>query len=167
MHAFNRNWHKTTTTKSQHNQKCLYTVQTKNNQNLSPKKTSLKGFSASKCDVENWIFSKLGTFWEICLKFFWIFSGFWGEFFGFFLDFFWMNFLGNLRRIFLWGCLIFLGGFFGEDFFRRIFWEDFFGRNSLFILLKSASLFESERDWCFCQDFVSIKKEEEGKNLDP
>ena len=89
------------------------------------KKTSPKGFSASKGDVGNWIFSKLGTFWEL----FWIFC---------------------------------------EDFFRRIFWEDFFGRtflggffgrNSLFILLKSANLFESERDWCFCQDFVSIKKE--------
>ena len=26
------------------------------------KKTSLKGFSASKCDVGNYIFSKLGTF---------------------------------------------------------------------------------------------------------
>ena len=40
--------------------------------------------------------------------------------------------------------------FFGE-FFGGFFWEDFlggfiFGRNSLFILLKSAKLFESERD---------------------
>jgi hypothetical protein len=26
------------------------------------KKTSPKGFSAFKCDVGNWIFSKLGTF---------------------------------------------------------------------------------------------------------
>ena len=41
-------------------------------------------------------------------------------------------------------------GFIGK-FFGRIFW-----RNFLFILLKSANLFESERDWCFCQDFVSI-----------
>jgi hypothetical protein len=41
---------------------------------------------------------------------------------------------------------IFLGGFFWEDFLGGFFWEDFFGRNSLFILLKSAKLFESERD---------------------
>ena len=41
--------------------------------------TSLKGFSASKCDVGNWIFSKLGTFWEIFWIFFWIF--FWRFFF--------------------------------------------------------------------------------------
>ena len=47
-----------------------------------------------------------------------------------------------------------LGGFFGriflQYFFGRIFLEDFmggcFGRNSLFILLKSANLFESERE---------------------
>ena len=41
---------------------------------------------------------------------------------------------------------IFLGGFFREDFFVWTFWEDFFGRNSLFTLLKSAKLFEYERD---------------------
>ena len=35
---------------------------------------------------------------------------------------------------------------FWEDFFGRIFWEDFFGRNSLFTVLKSTNLFESERD---------------------
>ena len=33
-----------------------------------------------------------------------------------------------------------------EDFFERIFWEDFFGRNPLFTLLKSAKLFEFEMD---------------------
>ena len=27
------------------------------------------------------------------------------------------------------------------------------------MFLKSTNLFESEKDWCFCQDFVSIKKE--------
>ena len=64
---------------------------------------------------------------------------------------------------FYWGL------FFWEDFLGGFFWEDFlggfFGRNSLFILLKSANLFESERDGCFCQDFVSIKKEEEGQEI--
>ena len=44
----------------------------------------------------------------------------------------------------------FLGGVFWEDFwedfFGRIFWEDFIGRNSLFTVLKSTNLFESERD---------------------
>ena len=41
-------------------------------------KTSLKGFSASKCEVGNWIFSKSwGIFWEF-LNFLRIF----GEFFG-------------------------------------------------------------------------------------
>ena len=60
-------------------------------------KTSTKGLLASKCDVGNWIFSKLGTFREIVWNFF---SYFW-----FFLDF--------------------LGGTFWEDFFGRNFWEDF------------------------------------------
>ena len=78
-------------------------------------KTSPKGFSASKCDVGNWIFSKLGTFWEIVWKFFGFIKDFFGEFFEFFLE-------GFLRGIF-WED--FLGGFFFEDFFGRIFWEDF------------------------------------------
>ena len=114
-------------------------------------KTSPKGFSASKCDVGNWIFSKLGTFWEIVGKFFGLFRDFGGNVFGFFLDFFWGMFWEE-----------FLGGVFWEDFwedfFGRIFWEDFIGRNSLFTVLKSTNLFESERDWCFCQDFVSKKR---------
>ena len=56
--------------------------------------------------------------------------------------------------------------FFGEDILGEFFWEDFFGRNSLFVLLKLANLFESERNLCFCQDFVSKKKEEvEGKKF--
>ena len=55
---------------------------------------------------------------------------------------------------------IFLDDSFVGLFLERIFWEDFLGRNSLFTLLKSAKLFESERDWCFCQDFVSMEKEE-------
>jgi hypothetical protein len=65
----------------------------------------------------------------------------------------------------------FFKGFFLEKCFGEIFWEDFivrnflggfFGRNSLFKLLK---WFEYERDWfvCqdfgFCQDFVSMEKE--------
>ena len=40
--------------------------------------TSPKGFPASKCDVGNWIFSKLGTFeklFEIFFDFFWNFYG--------------------------------------------------------------------------------------------
>ena len=65
-------------------------------------KTSPKGFSASKCDVGNWIFSKLGTFREIVWKIFGICFGI----FFFFLDFF--------SRIFL------------EDLFGGFFWEEFF-----------------------------------------
>ena len=38
-----------------------------------------------------------------------------------------------------------LGGYFGKIFWED-FLEDFFGRNSLFILLKSANLFDSKRD---------------------
>ena len=62
-------------------------------------------------------------------------------------------------------CLEILGEFFG-----RIFWEDFFGRNSLFTLIKAAKLFEYGRnlfvsqDFGFCQDFVSMHKE---GNLNP
>ena len=51
----------------------------------------------------------------------------------------------------------FLGGIFWEDFLGGFFGEDFYGRISLFTLLKSAKLFESERDRCFCQDFVSMQ----------
>ena len=40
----------------------------------------------------------------------------------------------------------FFGRIFREKFWKDFFGEDFFGRNSLFILLKSAILFESERD---------------------
>ena len=47
-------------------------------------KTSPKGFSASKCDVRNWIFSNLGNFlgifWEFFGNFLGIFGGFFGEF---------------------------------------------------------------------------------------
>ena len=106
---------------------------------LGWKKPSWKGFSKLN---KNFLRNYLETFW--------IFSGFWGGFFFIFLEeLFWR---------------IFLGGFFWEDLFGRIFLrgffgEDFSGRNSLFILLKSVNLFESERKWCFCQDFVSIKKE--------
>ena len=60
-----------------------------------PIKTSPKGFSASKCDVGNWIFSKSWVFFE---KVFGILGGFfWNLFVGFFV------------------------GFFGEEFFKRIF----------------------------------------------
>ena len=65
-------------------------------------KNSPKGFLASKCDVENWVFSKIGIF-ENSLEILCIFLGFLG---GLFWDFF--------------------GGFFFEDFFREDFLEDFF-----------------------------------------
>mgnify|MGYP007048896769 CR=1 FL=1 len=92
------------------------------------------GFSASKCDVGNWMFLKLGIFWEI----------FWKSF-GFFLDF-WEEFFWRI----VWE------DFFGMDFLGGIFWEEFF----VYIAsVKPAKLFESERDWCFCQDFVSMEKE--------
>jgi hypothetical protein len=93
---------------------------------------------------------KIRNFLRNCLKIFWIFSGFLGGIFWIFLGFFLEDFFWR----------IFFGGF-----FWRIFLGGFSGRNSLFTLLKSAKLFESERDWCFCQDFVWIKKEEEGKKF--
>ena len=51
-----------------------------------------------------------------------------------------------------------MGGFFRRNIFGRIifggvFWEEFFGSNSLFTLLKSAKVFEYEWNLCFCQDF--------------
>ena len=98
------------------------------------RKTSPKGFSASKCNVGKWIFSKLGTFWEKI-------SGVLQDFFWFFID------------------------FVLKEYFRRIFLQsvflEFFGRIFLFTSLKSDMVFESERDWCFCQDFVSMQKEVE------
>ena len=104
----------------------------------SRKETSPKGFSASKCDVWNWIFSKSWEFFE--------------KLFGNVLDFVLEILVEFFGRNF-WEE--FLGGIFGEDFFGRIFWEDFFGRiflggifreeffgrNSL-LKLKSAKLFE-------------------------
>ena len=64
------------------------------------KKTSPKGFSASKCDVGNWIFSKSKEFFEKLLG---KFLDFWEDFFG--RIFFWKNFL--------------------EEVFGRNFWEEF------------------------------------------
>ena len=59
--------------------------------------TSPKGFSASKCDVGNWIFSKS----KVCFE----------KLLGKFLDFVW-NFLEE---------------FFLEEFFwRKFFWKNFF-----------------------------------------
>ena len=78
----------------------------------------------------------------------WIFLGYFWDFWGIYLGFF----LG----------VIFLEDFFWEDFFGGIFWEDFLGKNYLFKLLMSAKLFDSERDSCLCQDFVSM--ENEGKS---
>ena len=45
----------------------------------------------------------------------------------------------------------------------QIFWEDFFGRISLFILLESANLFESLL-LRFC---LNREEEEEARNLEP
>ena len=68
-------------------------------------KTSPKLFSASKCDVGNWIFSKL-----------WIFEKFFGNS---------LDFLRKFLEDFMGG---FLEGFFWEDFFGGGFlWEDFLG----------------------------------------
>ena len=72
--------------------------------------TSPKGFSASKCDVGNRIFSKSKAFFEKMLG---KFLDFVGEFFG--------GFFGRM----------FWGGFFG-----RIFWEEFFGRNSYIVKVR-------------------------------
>ena len=41
---------------------------------------------------------------------------------------------------------IILEEIFGRIFLGEIVWEDFFGRNSLFTLLKSAKLFEYGRN---------------------
>ena len=59
-------------------------------------KTSLKGFSASKCDIGNWIFSKsgesfgnfLGIFVEFCENSFGILSEFFWNSIGILLEFF-------------------------------------------------------------------------------
>ena len=75
--------------------------------------TSPKGFSASKCDVGNWIFSKSKEFLRNCLENYWIFLGFFWRIF--LEEFFWKNFFG---------------GSFWKEFLGGIFWEDFFWRNS-------------------------------------
>ena len=74
--------------------------------------TSPKGFSASKCDVGNWICSKLGIFEKLSGNF----LDFLGFSFGFFVDFFGGIFFGG----------IFWGGFLWRTFFGRIFLQEFF-----------------------------------------
>ena len=69
-------------------------------------KTSPKGFSTSKCDKGNQIFSKSLDLFEK------LFGNFW-DFFGIFLWFFFEKFFG---------------GFFWEKFLKVILWEDFFER---------------------------------------
>ena len=69
----------------------------------SEKKTSPKGFSASKCDVGNWIFSKS---WEFL-------GGIFGR--NFLKNFFWKKFFGS----------IFGRNFFGKLFLEKNYWEDF------------------------------------------
>ena len=49
----------------------------------------------------------------------------------------------------------------GGTFFGKIFWEEFFGRNSLFTFLKSAKVFEYEWNLGFCQDFGVMKGRKE------
>ena len=105
----------------------MYTTNLGNFKNI---KRSPKGFSASKCDSLNWIFSKSQKFFE---KLFENFLDFSGEFFvGFFVGDFLEEFFGRY----------FLGGF-----FQRIFLWGFFGRNYLV---------EISKELTFCQDFEVI-----------
>ena len=98
--------------------------------------TSPKGFSASKCNVGNWIVSKSLEYFK---KLFGIVLDFFGNFWNFFGNFW--NFFGTFLRIFLVGS-------FGR-IIGRIFWKEFFGRNSLFTVeLICLSRFG------FCQGFV-------------
>ena len=88
---------------------------------INNSKKSPKGFSASKCDVGNWIFPKFQKYVE---KLFGIFLDFGGNFREFFRRIFWEEFFWEK----------FLGGFFWEDFFGRIFlggilWEELLSRN--------------------------------------
>ena len=57
--------------------------------------TSPKGFSASKCDVGNWIFSKSYEFFEILSGFFFDIWRIFRIFFGFFWNF-WEDFLEGI-----------------------------------------------------------------------
>ena len=85
------------------------------------KKTSPKGFSASNCDVGNWIFSKSQEFFEKLIGNFLDFLGiFLEDFFGgtFFEEFIGRNFLGGS----------FWENNFGRIFLRENIWEDFFWR---------------------------------------
>ena len=97
-------------------------------------KTSPKGFSASKCELDFFkilvilcesVWKFLGFCLEIAVEF--------SNFFGIFL-----KFLGNFSEGFFWRNHLaeffdrnFFGGFFLEDFFGGFsggfFWEDFFG----------------------------------------
>ena len=94
-------------------------------------KTSPKGFSASKCVIENFIFSKSQEFFE---KQYGNFLENFFEFFGFFFGIFWnfLEFFGEFLCNIFGG--IFLVEFFGGIFLENFFWEEFFGRNSLFTL---------------------------------
>ena len=77
---------------------------------IKVEKTSPKGFSASKCDEGNWIFSKSYDFFEKWFENFWIFFEIVLEFI---LEFFWR---------------IFWEDFFWWKFLGDIFWEDLYGR---------------------------------------
>ena len=55
---------------------------------------------------------------------------------GFFEGIFWEDFLKEFFGRIFWE------EFFGRNFLGENFWEDFFGRNSLFTLLKSAKLLQ-------------------------
>ena len=80
-----------------------------------------------------------------------------------------VEYFQNLRN-FLKNCLgNFLEGFFGRKIFGGFFWEDFFGRNSFFTLLKSTKLFEYGnnlfvcQDFGFCQDFSRVFRDQISK----
>ena len=92
-----------------------------------------------------------------------------GRIFWEFLKFFGRIFLENvLGGVFGWNFLweffweILWEEFFVRNFFGGIIWEEFFGSiflGGILTLLKSAKLFEYGRNWCFCQDFGLMEKE--------
>ena len=86
-------------------------------------KTSPKGFSASKCNEGNWMFSKslrncLEIFWILWEHFLELFCNFGVNFLGFFLE---NSNFGMFMEEFFWGDL----------FWRNFFWEELILRNFL------------------------------------
>ena len=63
-----------------------------------------------------------------------------------------------------------MGGFFWEDFLKGFFGRIFFGRNSLFVFLKSANLFEYlnlKGIDAFVKILSQRRRKRKDKNLDP